>query len=150
MSKIYNYYFTSDLRVAGSTVNNANFNIDWSAMNPMKNYICRMTIMSRDNSSLASDEIICIDVNLAVQNNISRSVSTSTSYGSTNIIAVTPTFEKPTGKIIYLKYSDCPPFYITGRPQNPFLNIRFLNTSDVLLSTITGAWFASLSFEEVE
>jgi hypothetical protein len=152
---IYNVVLNSDLRVAGSPINNAGFYFDWSALPRGKYKVSWVFVSGVCNMSTLYPPVGMVEINLG-QSAVFRADSTNVQASTTNIIGiVTPNALSATA-FLYADLTTNPPLSLAGRPNNNAFTVRLIDNSvppALFLDsagTVLPEYVLTLSFELVE
>ena len=158
MGKIVNVILNSNNAIAGSTNDNATYNVDWGAiLKDGKSYRMHWTYVGQPNTFTAATKLAQVRVDFNAENYLNR----SSIYGapSTMTIGCLRSFYL-NGAINYLFCDDNnnPPIYLQTRPYNNTFNVQVL-TNDAAptgwrdnagVPVANASYMMTLSFQEID
>jgi hypothetical protein len=156
--KIVNVILNSNNALAGSTNNNATYNIDWgSILEPNKSYRLHFSYTGQPNTLTASSKLAVIMIDL----NMEQYLNTSSTYGAptTTTLGVLRSFYL-NGTVNYLFSDDSnnPPVYLQTRPYANTFRVRIMtNDATPVLwldnagtPAVNNSYILTLSFQEMD
>jgi hypothetical protein len=156
--KIVNVVLNSNNALAGSTNNNATYNIDWGAiLKPNKPYKLHWTYVGQTNTITAATKIAQVQIDFQMETYLNK----SSIYGAptTFTIGSLRTFYL-NGAVNYLFADDNnnPPIYLQTRPHSNTFRVQVLTndatpvawTDSAGTPVANGNYILNLSFQEME
>jgi len=155
--KIVNVILNSNNALAGSSNNDATYNIDWgSILEPNKPYRLHFSYTGQPNTLTAASKLAVVMVDFQMK----QYLNTSSTYGAptTMTLGVLRSFYlNGTTNYLFSDDSNNPPVYITNRPGNNTFRVRIV-TNDATpvawldnagIPVANGNYILCLSFQEM-
>lgn len=154
--RIVNVVLNSNNALAGSTNNNANYNIDWGAiLKDNTPYHLHWTYVGQPNTLVAASKLAVVQVNFGMEQYLNR---TST-YGAPTTFTIgclRSFYLNAAVNYLFADDNNNPPIYLQNRPYNNQFNVQVV-TNDAAPIPWTDStpvannnYILTLSFEELE
>ena len=155
--KVVNVILNSNNALAGSTNNNANYNVDWGAILKDKTaYRLHWTYVGQANTLTIASKLAQVQVNFVMENYLNKS-STLGAPSTFAIGVLRSAYLNNTLNVLYAGDNDNAPVYIANRPYNNIFNVQVLTndatpvawTDNAGVPVANAPYMLTLSFEEI-
>lgn len=157
-SKIVNVILNSNNALAGSTNNNANYNVDWGSILKDKTaYRLHWTYVGQANTLTAASKLAQVKVNFNMENYLNTS-SVIGAPTTQTIGVLRSAYLNGALNVLYAGDNDNTPIYLANRPYNNIFNVQVL-TNDATpvawldnagVPVVNAAYMLTLSFTEMD
>ena len=155
--KVVNVVLNSNNALAGSTNNNANFNVDWGAILKDKTaYELHFTYVGQTNTITSASKLAQVSLDFQTETYLNAS-STYGAPTTTHLGTLRSFYLNGTTNYLFADDNNNPPVYLKNRPYNNTFNVRVLTndatpvgwTDNAGVPVVNGNYILTLSFHEI-